>query len=34
MLWKIYFMKTATSLSDCGHINRLQVVKFSNFYLQ
>jgi hypothetical protein len=30
----MYFLKTASSLSDCGHINRLRVVKVSNFYLQ
>jgi hypothetical protein len=34
ILWRIYFLKTANSLSGCGHINRLQVVKFSNFCLQ
>jgi hypothetical protein len=34
ILWKMYFLKIATSLSDCGHINELLVVKISNFYLK
>jgi hypothetical protein len=30
----MYFLKTANSLSGYGHINKLQVVKISNVYLQ
>jgi hypothetical protein len=34
ILWKIYFLKTANSVSGCGHINKGRVVKISNFYLR
>jgi hypothetical protein len=30
----MYFLETANSLSDYGHINKLRVAKISNFYLQ
>jgi hypothetical protein len=34
VLWKLYFLNTADSLFNCGHINKLWVVKISNIYLQ
>jgi hypothetical protein len=34
MLWKMYFLKTANSLSDCDHIDKIQAVDIWYVYLQ
>jgi hypothetical protein len=34
ILWKMYFLKTTNYSSDCDHVNKLRLVKISNFYLQ
>jgi hypothetical protein len=32
ILWKMYFLKAANSLSVCGHVNKLRLVTISNLY--